>query len=97
MCRWGRGCARSSTRGYPCPTGPGWPPEDAPASSGGGREAGGGTSRVPAILDFLPYRLGDLMAARDAAIYPYLAARGYACARVDLRGTGNSEGIILDE
>jgi len=52
---------------------------------------------VPAILDFLPYRQGDLMAARDAAIYPYLAARGYACARVDLRGTGNSEGIIGDE
>jgi len=52
---------------------------------------------VPAILDFLPYRQGDLMAARDAAIYPYLAARGYACARVDLRGTGNSEGIITDE
>ena len=75
-----------------------WLPEDArAASSGGGREAGGGTSRVPAILDFLPYRQGDLMAARDAAIYPYLAARGYACARVDLRGTGNSEGIIEDE
>ena len=36
-------------------------------------------------------------APRDAAIYPYLAARGYACARVDLRGTGNSEGIIGDE
>jgi uncharacterized protein len=87
-----------------------WLPEDA-ASSGGGRRpgagarsagggnsrAGGGTSRVPAILDFLPYRQGDLMAARDAALYPYLAARGYACARVDLRGTGNSEGIIVDE
>ena len=71
------------------------PPEE--ASGGGGRGAGGGTNRVPAILDFLPYRQGDLMAARDAAIYPYLAARGYACARVDLRGTGNSEGIILDE
>ena len=62
-----------------------WLPEDA------------GAAPVPAILDFLPYRQGDLMAARDAAIYPYLAARGYACARVDLRGTGNSEGIIHDE
>jgi putative CocE/NonD family hydrolase len=62
-----------------------WLPEDAE------------TAPVPAILDFLPYRQGDLMAARDAAIYPYLAARGYACARVDLRGTGNSEGLILDE
>src|SRR5215471_12483013 len=58
-----------------------WLPEDAGAApSGGGRSAGagqaergGGTSRVPAILDFLPYRQGDLMAARDAAIYPYLA------------------------
>jgi putative CocE/NonD family hydrolase len=59
--------------------------------------AGAEAAPVPAILDFLPYRQGDLMAARDAAIYPYLAARGYACARVDLRGTGNSEGIILDE
>src|ERR1700746_2071901 len=74
-----------------------WLPPEGEASSGGGREAGGGTSRVAPILDFLPYRQGDLMAARDAAIYPYLAARGYACARVDLRGTGNSEGIILDE
>ena len=55
------------------------------------------TAPVPAILDFLPYRQGDLMAARDAALYPHFAARGYACARVDLRGTGNSEGIILDE
>ena len=62
-----------------------WLPEDA------------GAAPVPAILDFLPYRQGDLMAARDAAIYPHFAARGYACARVDLRGTGNSEGIILDE
>ena len=62
-----------------------WLPEDAESAP------------VPAILDFLPYRQGDLMAARDAAIYPYLAERGYACARVDLRGTGNSEGIIEDE
>jgi hypothetical protein len=52
---------------------------------------------VPAILEFLPYRQGDLMATRDATFYPYLAARGYACARVDLRGTGNSGGIITDE
>jgi uncharacterized protein len=62
-----------------------WLPEDVPPAP------------VPAILDFLPYRQGDLMAARDAALYPYLAARGYACARVDLRGTGNSESIIHDE
>ncbi len=62
-----------------------WLPEDAE------------TAPVPAILDFLPYRYGDLTVPRDSAVYPYLAARGYACARVDLRGTGNSEGIIKDE
>ncbi|MGH9291292.1 MAG: CocE/NonD family hydrolase [Acidimicrobiales bacterium] len=55
------------------------------------------TSPVPAILDFLPYRYSDLLAVRDSSIYSYLAARGYACARVDLRGTGNSDGIITDE
>ena len=52
---------------------------------------------VPALLEFLPYRQRDLMAQRDATIYPYFAARGYACARVDIRGTGNSDGVILDE
>ncbi len=54
-------------------------------------------SPVPAILDFLPYRQGDLMVVRDSTIFPYWAARGYGCARVDLRGTGNSTGIITDE
>lgn len=55
------------------------------------------TGPAPVILDFLPYRQGDLMALRDSAIYPYFAAHGYGCARVDLRGTGNSGGIITDE
>jgi putative CocE/NonD family hydrolase len=52
---------------------------------------------VPAILDFLPYRYSDLLAVRDSSLYPYLAARGYAGARVDLRGSGNSDGIMTDE
>lgn len=52
---------------------------------------------VPALFEFLPYRQGDLMAASDSTLYPAWAAHGYACARVDLRGTGNSEGILTDE
>lgn len=52
---------------------------------------------MPAILEFLPYRYGDLTAERDHRTLPYWAARGYACARVDLRGTGNSTGVIEDE
>lgn len=52
---------------------------------------------VPAILEYLPYRLGDGTAYRDAAIHPYFAGHGYAAVRVDIRGTGNSDGILLDE
>ena len=52
---------------------------------------------VPAILEYLPYRLSDGTAARDALTHPYMAARGYACVRVDMRGSGNSDGLLLDE
>ncbi len=52
---------------------------------------------VPAILEYLPYRLSDGTAARDALTHPYVAARGYACVRVDMRGSGNSDGLLLDE
>jgi putative CocE/NonD family hydrolase len=52
---------------------------------------------VPAILEYLPYRRRDGTAARDALTHPYLAGHGYACARVDMRGTGDSDGVLLDE
>ena len=52
---------------------------------------------VPAILEYIPYRKDDGTAAADAARYPYFAERGFAGVRVDLRGTGDSEGICRDE
>jgi hypothetical protein len=52
---------------------------------------------VPAILEAVPYRLSDGMATRDVSIHPYWAARGYACVRVDLRGSGESDGVLEDE
>jgi predicted acyl esterase len=52
---------------------------------------------VPAILEYLPYRLTDGTSFGDALHHPYFAAHGYASVRVDMRGTGNSEGILLDE
>lgn len=52
---------------------------------------------VPAILEYIPYRKNDATSLRDAGIHPYVAARGYACVRVDLRGSGDSDGILLDE
>jgi predicted acyl esterase len=52
---------------------------------------------VPAILEFLPYRKTDGTAIRDAARQPYLAGFGYAAVRVDMRGTGESDGVLTDE
>ncbi|WP_007026199.1 CocE/NonD family hydrolase [Saccharomonospora iraqiensis] len=52
---------------------------------------------VPAILEFLPYRLRDLTAQRDSMHHPYLAGHGYAGVRVDLRGSGDSDGVLGDE
>ncbi len=52
---------------------------------------------VPAILEYLPYRLNDTTAVGDSARFPYLAERGYACVRVDQRGSGESDGILHDE
>lgn len=52
---------------------------------------------VPLILEYLPYRKRDGTCARDALTHPYFAARGYACLRVDIRGNGDSEGVMIDE
>lgn len=52
---------------------------------------------VPAVLEYIPYRKRDLSAVRDSIHHPYIAGHGYACVRVDLRGTGESEGVLRDE
>ncbi len=62
-----------------------WLPEDAAANP------------VPALLEFLPYRKGDGTAVRDALRLPYYAGHGYAVLRVDMRGSGDSDGVLLDE
>ena len=54
-------------------------------------------SPVPAILEFLPYRKRDGTTARDCLTHPYFAKNGYACIRVDMRGNGDSQGIMEDE
>ncbi|WP_206538884.1 CocE/NonD family hydrolase [Legionella norrlandica] len=53
--------------------------------------------KVPAILEYLPYRKRDGTAIRDQLTHPYLAAHGYACIRVDMRGSGESDGLLMDE
>lgn len=52
---------------------------------------------VPAILEYIPYRKRFGTAVRDERTHPYLAGHGYACVRLDIRGSGESEGILQDE
>ncbi len=54
-------------------------------------------SPVPAILEYLPYRKRDGTYDRDALAHPWFAAHGYAGVRVDIRGSGESDGLLGDE
>lgn len=62
-----------------------WIPEDAEVSP------------VPAIIEHLPYRKRDGTIARDSMNHPWFAGHGYACIRVDMRGNGDSQGLMDDE
>ncbi len=62
-----------------------WLPEDAEAHP------------VPALLEYLPYRKDDGTVIRDARRQPYFAGCGYAAVRVDMRGSGDADGILFDE
>ena len=62
-----------------------WMPEDAVAWP------------VPAVLEYIPYRKKDGTLYRDELMHPYVAGHGYACVRVDMRGNGDSDGLMTDE
>ena len=48
----------------------------------------------PVLLEYLPYRK-DESRSRNYSLYSYFMDAGYAVARVDIRGTGNSEGRVI--
>ncbi len=52
---------------------------------------------VPAVLEYIPYRKRDMTRRRDEQNHGYFAGHGIAGVRVDLRGSGDSEGILTDE
>ncbi|MFV8835037.1 CocE/NonD family hydrolase [Aquisalimonas sp.] len=62
-----------------------WMPEDAEQTP------------VPAILEYMPYRKRDFTRLRDEPLHHYFAGHGYVGVRLDVRGTGDSEGILRDE
>ena len=52
---------------------------------------------VPAILEYIPYRKRDMTRSRDEQMHAFFAGHGYAAVRVDLRGSGESDGVLEDE
>ena len=62
-----------------------WMPEDAAEDP------------VPVILEHLPYRKRDGTIVRDQFSHPWMAGQGYCCIRTDMRGSGDSEGLLFDE
>ncbi|CAM3446684.1 peptidase S15 [Rouxiella silvae] len=52
---------------------------------------------VPAILEYIPYRKRDGTRTRDEPMHGYFAGNGYAVVRVDMRGSGESDGLLADE
>lgn len=53
--------------------------------------------KVPAVLEYIPYRKRDGTRARDEPMHGYFAEQGYAAIRVDMRGSGESDGHMADE
>ena len=62
-----------------------WLPDDATADP------------VPALLEYLPYRKRDMTRPGDEPKHHYFAGHGYASVRVDMRGAGDSFGVMYDE
>ena len=56
-----------------------------------------GGEAAPVVLEALPYRKADATASYRPEYERLCGEYGYAVARVDLRGTGSSEGVATDE
>jgi uncharacterized protein len=52
---------------------------------------------VPAIFNYCPYFARLFTRPGDDTRFPYYASHGYACVRVDIRGSGDSQGLPMDE
>ncbi|HLQ22455.1 MAG TPA: CocE/NonD family hydrolase, partial [Gemmatimonadales bacterium] len=58
-------------------------------------KGGKSKERFPVLLEYLPYRKTEERGDRHG-VYAYFVRRGYIVARVDIRGTGNSEGRLIE-
>lgn len=58
---------------------------------------GARTAPVPAILEFGPQRRRDGSYLRDHRLHAWHAACGFAGVRIDIRGSGDSDGLLEDQ
>jgi putative CocE/NonD family hydrolase len=58
---------------------------------------GAAAAPVPAVLEYIPYRKRDAYRGHDTAWGHQLASHGIGYVRVDVRGSGDSEGVLVDE
>lgn len=61
------------------------------------KKALNGDLKVGTIIEYLPYRKSDFTAIRDSIRHPYYAGHGFASIRVDMRGCGDSDGVLEGE
>jgi len=59
--------------------------------------SGADASPVPVVWEYLPYRKRDLERHRDTEWAEAFVPYGFAFVRVDIRGTGDSDGVLLGE
>jgi len=53
--------------------------------------------RLPVVLEYIPYRKRDITRYRDEPMHGYFAQKGFVAVRLDLAGSGDSEGVLIDE
>jgi len=58
---------------------------------------GAESSTVPVVWEYLPYRKRDSERLRDTGWAEMFVPYGFAFARVDIRGSGDSDGVLLGE
>lgn len=50
--------------------------------------------KFPAVLEYLPYRKDEFLS--HSGVHDYFSQRGFVTAQVDIRGTGRSEGTLVE-
>jgi len=53
--------------------------------------------KFPTVMEYIPYCKSTYTRERDHLRHPWLASHGFVIIRPDMRGSGDSEGLLFDE